>query len=274
MTAVQLLREMKSRTIHAYTRMSYSRKCRLYCVGAAKTGTHSIDTMFDATVKSKHEADDEEVIGKILQIATGHISDAELLSFIRQRDKNICLDVDSSQLNFFLLDQLLEEFPDALFLLTIRDCYSWLNSFINDSLRRQPSDNWIKLRKYRFRADTFVHPPEEFALKEKGLYTLDGYLSYWASHNYQVLAKVPEDRLMIVRTNEITKNAHAIAEFAGLSGNCVLTQRSHAFKNPERFHVLREIPQDYIEAKVKEHCSLLMTRFFPEIKSIADAGVE
>lgn len=273
MTAVQLLREMKSRTIHAYTRLSYSRKCRLYCVGAAKTGTHSIDTMFDDTVKSRHEADDEEVIRKILEISAGHISAADLLSFIRQRDKRLCLDVDSSQLNFFLLDQLLQEFPDALFLLTIRDCYSWLNSFIDDSLRRQPSGNWIKLREHRFRSGTLAHPTQEQALKEKGLYTLDGYLSYWASHNNQVLAKVPEDRLLIVRTEEITKKAFEIAGFAGLPRYCVQPHHSHAFRNPEKFHVLREIPEDYLEAKVREHCGPLMARFFPEIRSISDAGV-
>lgn len=273
MTAVQLLREIKSKAVHAYTRMSYSRKCRLYCVGAAKTGTHSIDAMFDDTVRSQHESDDEVVISKILQISAGRISEKELLAYVRQRDKKICLDVDSSQLNFFLLDQLLEEFPDALFLLTLRDCYSWLNSFIDDSLRRQPSENWIKLREHRFQSDKFAHPPEELALKERGLYTLDGYLSYWANHNNQVLAKVPMDRLMIVRTNEITKKAYEIADFAGLSNDSVLPQRSHSFKNPERFHVLREIPEVYLEAKVRKHCGQLMARFFPEIGSISDAGI-
>jgi hypothetical protein len=273
MLAVQLLRDMKSKTLHAYTRMNYSRKCRLYCVGAAKTGTHSIDTMFDESVKSQHEADDEAVIGKILQIAAGKVSAEDLTSFIRQRDKRICLDVDSSQLNFFLMDQLLEEFPQALFLLTIRDCYSWLNSFIDDSLRRQPSSNWIKLRDYRFRSDSYAHPPEEQALKDKGLYTLDGYLSYWAIHNHRVLTKVPEDRLMIVRTDEITDKAYEIADFAGLSRDCVLPQRSHAFKNPERFRVLNEIPREYLESKVSEHCGPMMARFFPEIRSIADARI-
>lgn len=267
-----LLRQVKARAISAYTRLSYKRKCRLYCVGAAKTGTHSIDSMFDDTVKSKHEADSEEVISKILEISEGRISDADLLSYIRQRDKRLCLDVDSSQLNFFLLDYLLEEFPDALFLLTIRDCYSWLNSFIDDSLRRNPSGNWIKLREYRFRSSTFSHPLEEKVLKERGLYTLDGYLSYWANHNNKVLSSVPEDRLMIIKTNEITRRAHDIADFAGLPRETVQIQHSHAFKNPEKFHILREIDEAYLEAKVREHCGPLMRKFFPEIQSINDIG--
>src|SRR5690606_23773254 len=107
MIGAQLLRQVKTQTFSAYTQLSYRRKCRLYCVGAAKTGTHSIDAMFDDTVKSQHEADDDEVISKILQISSGTISNKNLLTYIRQRDKKLCLDVDSSQLNFFLLDQLL-----------------------------------------------------------------------------------------------------------------------------------------------------------------------
>ncbi|MDP2247618.1 MAG: sulfotransferase [Nitrosomonadales bacterium] len=273
MIGAQLLKQVKDQTFSAYAQLSYKRKCRLYCVGAAKTGTHSIDTMFDDTVKSQHEADDDEVIQKILEISSGDISQSELLTYIRQRDKRLCLDVDSSQLNFFLLDQLLHEFPDARFLLTIRDCYSWLNSFIDDSLRRQPSENWIKLREHRFRSDLFSHPPEEKVLKEEDLYTLDGYLSYWTDHNNKVLDTVPADRLLIVKTTDISKRAHEIADFAGLPRETVQVQHTHAFKNPEKFNVLRDIPQAYLETKVRQHCTPLMTRFFPEIKSMQDAGI-
>lgn len=273
MSATQLLRQVKTEVFQTITQLSYKRKTRLYCVGAAKTGTHSIDTMFDDNVKSQHEADDDEVIDKILQITSGDISNVDLREYILQRDKRICLDVDSSQLNFFFLDQLLDEFPDARFLLTIRDCYSWLNSFIDDSLRRQPSGNWIKLREYRFRSDYFTHPVEERALQERGLYTLDGYLSYWAIHNHKVLATIPDDRLLIVRTNDISKRAHDIADFAGLPRDTVRTQHTHAFKNPEKFHVLNEILRDYLEAKVREHCAPLMNKFFPEIKSLNDVKI-
>jgi len=42
-----------------------------------------------------------------------------------------------------LLDFLLHEFPDARFLLTIRDCYSWLIPMFNQSLRFR--GNWIAL---------------------------------------------------------------------------------------------------------------------------------
>ena len=273
MSSKHLLKRIKNRILSSYDRLVYQRKCRLYCVGAAKTSTHSIDSMFDRTIRSSHEPDSAEVIGKILDLSRDRIQEAEIISYIRKRDKRLRLDVDSSQLNFFLLDYLLEEFPKALFLLTIRDCYSWLDSFINHSLRRNASESWIKLREYRFRSSEFSHPPEERPLEEKGLYTLDGYLSYWASHNRKVLASVPEDRLMIVKTNELTQKAYEIAEFAGLPRTSIQLMRSHSFKNPVKYNVLSEIQETYLEAKIQEHCGMLMKRYFPGIKSINDSNI-
>jgi hypothetical protein len=273
MSSKHLLKKVKNSILSSYTRLGYQRKCRLYCVGAAKTGTHSIDSMFDHTVRSAHEPDNSEIIDKILDISEGRIKEAEIVDYLRKRDKRLCLDVDSSQLNFFLLDYLLEAFPKALYLLTIRDCYSWLNSFINDALRRSVSEHWIKLREHRFRANEFSHPSEELPLREKGLYTLDGYLSYWARHNKRVLSSVPEDRLMIVKTNEITKRSHEIANFAGLPKDSIQLEHSHAFKNSIKFNVLQEIQKTYLEAKVQEHCGTLMKRFFPEIISMNDSNL-
>lgn len=229
--------------------------------------------MFDDSVRSRHEPDDEAVIRKIIDIENGRLSQSDLTSYVRERDQRLCLDVDSSQLNFFLLDHLLEAFPDAVFILTIRDCYSWLNSFINDSLRRSTSKAWVTFREYRFRPDLFSHPPEEEALKRRGLYTLDGYLSYWARHNSRVLATVPKNRLLIVRTSEITKRAHDIAAFAGIPKESVRVQESHSFRNPENFNVLREVDESHLEGKVRAYCFPLMEQFFTDIRSMSDAGV-
>ena len=262
MKSKELLKKIKYHISEQLAQFTYSRKCRLYCIGAAKTGTHSIDSMFDQTIRSSHEADSEEVIAKILDLSAGKLQDKEVLAFIRKRDKRLRLDVDSSQLNFFLLDFLLKEFPQALYLLTIRDCYSWLDSFMNDSLRRTTTDRWIQLRDFRFQASFFSHPPEELPLKERGLYTLNGYLSYWASHNNKVLTSVPKERLMIVRTNELTQKAYEIADFAGLPRTSIQLKHSHAFKNPTKYHLLREIPEAYLESKIQEYCGPLMERFF------------
>lgn len=265
--------KVKTKLYHSYKQLIYNRKTRLYCVGAAKTGTHSIESMFNNMIRSGHEPDDQEVIDKIIKLSMGQISEKSMISYIRKRDNKLCLDVDSSQLNFYFISYIIKEFTDALFLLTIRDCYSWLDSFINHSLSRSTSKNWIKFRDFRFQADLFSHPPEEQVLKLKGLYTLDGYLSYWAYHNNKVLDSILSDRLMVVRTNEITSKALNIANFAGLPKESVQTQKTHSYKNPQKYNILQEVPEDYLEAKVSKHCEPLMAKYFPEIKSIKDARI-
>lgn len=252
---------------------SFRRKCRLYCVGAAKTGTHSIAYMFDEKViRSTHEPDGSELIDWILRLSGGNSTAPEFQSYLLRRDDRLCLDVDSSQLNFFLLDYLREAFPSAHFLLTIRDVYSWLDSFINHSLRQSVSERRSKLRDLRF-GPRKSGPPVERALLDKGLYSLDGYLSYWTRHNSIVLSTIPKDRLLTVRTDQISERAYEIAAFAGLPKASILKEKTHAFKSPVSFHVLRDIPAWYLETKVQEHCGALMAQHFPEIRSFRDSGL-
>jgi hypothetical protein len=247
---------------------------RLYGVGTAKSGTHSIAAMFAAPVRARHEPDAPVAIRKILDRLSGRIRDAEFRRWVRARDGELNLDVDSSQLNFFLLDVLLEEFPAARFVLTIRDCYSWLDSYFNHSLQRASAREWIELRDRRFRPHLFKHPPEERVLKEHGLYTLDGYLSYWAEHNETVLRQVPAGRLLVVRTDEITPMAQRIAVFAGLPRPAVRVEQSHAFRASVKHRLLERIERSHLEGRVQQHCGELMRRFFPTIRLAAPLDAE
>src|SRR5436190_16002112 len=111
------------------------RRTRFYCVGTGKSGTHSVAEMFSRNVRAQHEPEALELIDKILDRHFGRITEAEWTEWLRARDRRLALEVDSSHLNLDLLDFLLHEFPDARFLLTIRDCYSWLNSMFNQSRR-------------------------------------------------------------------------------------------------------------------------------------------
>jgi len=271
--AKRLPKTIVRRALKALERRRYVRKTRLYCVGTAKSGTHSIAAMFDDAVRCGHELDNIDVIRQILAVSEGKVSESEMMAYIRSRDKRLCLDVDSSQLNFFLLDYLLSQFSDAVFLLTIRDCYSWLDSFINDSLCHSATGDWVKFREYRFNTHMYLHPEEERPLKERGLYTLDGYLSYWTYHNKKVLSSISNERLMVIRTSEITKMAREIAMFAGLMARSVRVEKSHAYRNPIKLNVLGEVDKVHLEAKVEQHCRELMSIFFPEIRSYSDVRI-
>ena len=107
-------------------------------------------------------------------------------------------------------------------------------------------------------------------LKEQGVRSLDYYFSYWKWHNTGVLEQVPQDRLLVVRTDQIGQRAFEIADFAGLPRRAVRQERTHEFRNPAKQPILQQIDRSFVEARVARHCRPLMERFFSEIKSMDD----
>ena len=61
--------------------------------------------------------------------------------------------------------------------------------------------------------------------------------------------------------------------FSGLPQDCLVPENAHSFRNPKKFRILQQIDHEYLEKKVKFHCSALMERFFPNIRSLSDAGL-
>jgi hypothetical protein len=247
------------------------RRGRLYCVSIGKSGTHSIANMFSRTVRSAHEVQAVPLMEKILAWRETRISEREFGEWLHRRDRELALEVDSSTLNFEILDILLREFPDARFVLTIRDCYSWCDSFMNHAVRNRQSVDPLWHQMGRFRGNRAQHAPEEQLLKENGFLSLDSYFSYWTKHNQTVLDKVPAQRLLVVRTDQIQERAFEIADFAGLPRRSIRMDRAHEYRNLEKQEILRQIDRDFLEALVEKHCRPLMKRFFPEIESLDDA---
>jgi hypothetical protein len=156
--------------------------------------------------------------------------------------------------------------------LTIRDCYSWANSMMNHVLRfPDTAAHWVKLRKFNYEGQPVAHAPQEQALKEKGLYSLDAYFSHWAMCNEQAIRQTPAERLLVVRTDQLAQRALELADFAGLPRRLVRVDRSHSFKNPDKRPLLRDIDPSFVEGKVEKYCRPLMSKFFSEIKSLDDA---
>ena len=245
-------------------RSTHPRRAHLYCIGTAKSGTHSVAALFGNSLRSAHEADHETMIETVLDLANGRMSPSDVRRYLARRDKRLWLEIDSSQINFFVVEDLVSLFPDSKFVLTIRDPYRWLDSLINHQLSRPVSRMWQQFRDYRFRAGDLAHPPGEAALRERGLYTLDGYLSYWARHNQCVLATVPAERLLIVDTDRISQEVGRIATFAGVPARAADRASSHAFKAKAKYGVLDEIDPDYLRARVQANCGPLLKTYYPE----------
>jgi hypothetical protein len=248
-----------------------ARRTRLYCVGTAKSGTHSIYSMFSRNVRAGHEKGALEFIDTFFQWHERRMSDEKFHAWILARDREMALEVDSSWHHILILDFLAKEFPDARYVLTIRDCYSWLNSEFKRVLHTpsQQSER-IKLRKFIYDGERAPHTPEEQVLKEAGLFTVDNYLSRWAAHNEKVQTTIPPERLLVIRTDQIRDRAYEVADFAGLPRYTVRLQRTHEYRNPVQREIIRELDPRFLEQKVEQHCRPLMKRFFPEMKTLAD----
>ncbi|SPD72252.1 putative Sulfotransferase domain protein [uncultured Desulfobacterium sp.] len=249
------------------------RRFHAFCIDTPKSGTHSIAGLFEQNFRAAHEPQAYFLIKLIHDLKNGNIDERAIARFFRTRDKDLWLDLESSHFNSYFVHILVREFPKARFILTIRDCYSWLDSWFNHQLSRSAlkgSSIWKLGRDIYYRPKKVIYTAEEKVLKENGLYPLDGYLSFWREHNARVLHYVPPQRLLVVRTKEIRQSVKKLSNFLNVSAVSLQSKNAHLYKARQKFGLLKLIDRNFLEHKVHLHCRDLMKRFFPEIRSLDD----
>ena len=236
---------------------------RLYGIGMGKTGTNALASLF-AGVPAAHEAGAEDLIDAVLDYESGRTDGRGLRDLVIARDARLGLEVDVSNLNIFLVDLLVAMDGDAKFVLTVRDPRSWLESIMNHYLQRPPTARWRAMADHRFGGGGPVHPPEERALAERGLYPLSGYLRYWRAHLDKAIEAVPAERLLVVPTERIADEADRIAAFAGFRPESVDRSRIREYRNSAKEPILASVPADHLEERIRTHCGSIGGRDFPE----------
>lgn len=228
------------------------RRFHAFAVGMAKSGTHSIDSMFRPRYRSAHEPEEDILLGHVLRMADGSSSE-DVVRYLAEAGRRMKLEMNSSQLNYFVLPHLVEMFEQARFVLTVREPLAWLDSMVNQQLGLPCPERWLRLRDLRFGVPS-EFPAEEGPLAERNLYTLAGYLSYWARHNMDVLRQVPANRLLVVETQRLTHSAESIAEFVGVPASTLDAGAADTFKAPRRFDVVSLLDEAYLDAAVERFC--------------------
>ena len=234
------------------------RRFQIYCIGAPKTGTVSIANIFSSKFRTKHEPRYLEFARLIEWRMTGHVSKSDLRKFFRERDWSLWLECESSHPLAWFCDILVKEFPSAKFILPIRDCYSWLDSIINQHLNYTWQEESMRLRDIFFDNGS-KHEVIEF--DRLGLYTLDGYLHYWAKHNNFVLDSTPPNRLLVLPTHHISKGIGQLANFAGVAAEVLDCKASHSHKAEKKHHVLDGVDRRLIVGKIESICGPVIERF-------------
>ena len=246
------------------------RRFHAFGVGLPKTGTHSLEAIFDG-YRTWHEPRMVRFMEIVRRRSEGDLTDAQARDILRGLDRRMWLELNSSYINHFLLDMLIDEYPQARFIFTIRDCYSWLDSMFNQFLGRVHADYDLQFKRWYADSQTReAHKNGEKVLEEYELWPLDGWLRFWNEHNSNVLNLVPRDRLLIVRTPDIRHDIPRMADFLGVPVDTLDASRSHEHLAAKKFGLLSRIDGEFLREGVDKNCRDLMERFFPEIQQLSD----
>ncbi len=246
------------------------RRFHAFGVGMPKSGTHSLEAIFEG-YRKWHEPRLVRFMNIARRRSEGDLTDTQAREVIRGLDRRMWLELNSSWVNYFLLEILVDEYPQAKFIFTIRDCYSWLDSILNELLGVDHGEYESQFQ--RWYGDSLTresHKDGEKVLEEHGFWPLDGWFRFWNEHNTGVLNLVPSDRLLIVRTPEIRQNIPRIADFLDIPVDTLDASRSHEHKAAKKFGLLSRIDEECLSEGVDKHCKDLMERFFPEIRQLSD----
>lgn len=261
----QLVRLVKPYQYSALRRYLEPRRFHAFCLGTNKSGTHSLANMFEDNYRASHENDYGSLIPRCLDWKSGVLTEAEFSEILESYNKFSWLELDSSHVHIEYIELLLKLYPEAKFILTIRDCYSWVDSCFNQLLNYKLSDSWRQLHDWRYgRIDPPYSLDQEKILLDKGLYPLENCFIAWAEHNRKALNCIPKDKLIVVRTFEINKKSQQLADFLDISVQTINTKRSHSFKAPQKHHLLSHISPEYIHEKAHRHCGDIMGQFFDD----------
>lgn len=246
------------------------RRMQVYSISVGKSGSHSLYSIFQKNYRAAHEPFAQIALDFALTRA-GKTDPAATRAFLAQRDRALWLELDASPFMVTYVDDLAAALPNAKFILTLRDCYSWLNSMLNFSLKRRSTARHVRFQHLIFGQKARAFAPEERILQECGLFNLDGYLAFWARQNQRVLSAIPHNQLLVIRTHELAFSLPRIASFLDLPAGSLDATQAHRFKTGADYGILKQINASFLRHRVQQHCAPLMGEYFPEIRQLCDA---
>lgn len=246
----------------------HKRRVQVYVVGMPRSGTVSLYDTFKLKFRAMHEPESRFFTRKVVAYRLNQLSEQKMRSYLCHRDRRMGLELDSAYLNGEVVKLLADEFPQARFILTIRDAMSWVDSMMNFLLNKPEfmTSRKAHIRDHmlvQFGVPPYTYAPEESVLRDKGLHPLSCYLKYWTEHNQRVIDSVPAERLLVVKTNDIGHSNNLIEVFLGLPPDS-LSKAVHSNPASKRYSLLEQLPPEFVRAQVEAHCGELMKKLFPE----------
>ena len=247
----------------------YERRFHAFSIGTERSGTHSIAAVFAKHYRSDHEPDYPWLIRWLASAEDRPTFEAT--RYLEKRDRRLWLEIESCWLHILQVEQLARTFPDAKFVITIRNCYSWLDSLINHLLAHDIGPHWRRAHQLNYQPERFAYETGEEVMEQAGLYPIRAYLSAWGRHYQRALSALPEAKRLVIRTTEIRNSAEALSRFLGVPTSTIDGARGHQDPNPRKRNLLEEVDRALLEDIVEEHCAPLMAQWFPHVRNVFDA---
>jgi hypothetical protein len=244
-------------------------RIEVFGLGLGRTGTTSLAAMFSPAYRSAHEAQADRMRLLCAGVVHGEVELAVVQRELRRRRRTLRLEVDVAGFLSPVAPELRDEFPRARFILTIRDCFSWLRSFLEltylyPARPDTPLDRW---RDARFGPKVATWDERSIPLRSRGLYPIPAILSHWCTENERVLREISPERLLVVRTEELSRSLERIAEHCGIAPQSL--HETHANAARSEAGLLAQVPTSYL-VEAAEPCAELMERFWgPDWRSLA-----
>ncbi len=221
--------------------------------------------------RSEHHPDHHTRLSLAIGYLRGDVNAAQVEKTLRRRDRLLRLEMESSTLAGILIAPMVKACPEKKFILTIRDVYSWCDSWIDHNINSPPTAASLfgALDRIRLRVEDFPPTAYDSLLVERGLSPLACYFQLWASHNTQVLQAVPEERLLVVKTEEILDRIPDMARWVGVPPHTLRTDRGRLFAAPRRHRVLALLDASYVRETAQRFCGTLMEQFYPSVGVIS-----
>jgi hypothetical protein len=237
------------------------RRFHCYCIGAAKTATTSISSMFEHNFDSQHEANIEDTNHNIINYLENKITQEQMLGYLKKRDQQLQLEMESTHSLIYVANELSSLFPQAKYIVTVREPMDWIRSRINFHFKKHPPE-WEEYRQYFWMDKTESYSEEEKILQENDLASLDAYLGQYAQHYALVEKNIPQDRKLTIRMDKISEKTREIADFLNVSAQKIIPEHSNSQPNKAAF--IDNLDQQFVIQRIWHHCQGLIEEFFPE----------
>lgn len=250
---------------HPLRTIFQKRNFHAFCLGTPKSGTHSIANMLKG-FRANHEPNEVFMINLIHKKVNDELSNDDLINILKKRDASNWLEMESSHYLGGVIEQLVNISNDALYILTIRDCLSWMDSWFNHQLSRPTltNESVYNLGRDNYYSRGYEYTKHDRMLEDMKLYPIRSYLEFWNTHNQKVIDSVADDKLLIIKTHEISQSVSKITSFLNIDKSHIISASSHEFKAKGKHGVLDKLDVNFLHDTAMEICGDLNNKYFPE----------